>query len=67
MLRYHGKCHRGSMTQVLRDLKKAANEDQEPIPLKEVLCEIDLIQGWVNLNFDILRWEWKTLQVEGSA
>lgn len=55
------------MTQVLRDLKKAANEDQEPIPLKEVLCEIDLIQGWVNLNFDILRWEWKTLQVEGSA
>lgn len=50
---------------VLEDLKRAAKKDQESVP-EEVLGEIDLIAG-AKVDFDMLRWEEKTLQVEGSA
>jgi len=66
VLRYHDKCHQGCIIQVLEDLKRAANEDQEPVS-QEVLGEIDLIKSWGQVGFWHAEMGGKKLQVEGSA
>lgn len=61
MYRYHGRCHRGSMTQVLRDLIRQQMRTRD-CSIKEVLGEMDLVHTGAKSGFDVLRWEWKTLQ-----